>query len=355
MIVQNAPNDGLSDVLRLVDAHAVASVTLTAGGDWAIRFPAPDYIKFCALRRGTCWLTTSEGLPPRQLSEGDCFVVVRDAFTLASSPGVPPIPAVAVFGDFGQSGHCGNGDDTHLIGGSVRFDTVNGAILTDVLPAAILISGEAASAVHWLLEQLDREWRNAGPGSLLACNDLLRLMFIHALRAYVADLPPAPGNWLAGLTDPRIGKPWEAIHADPVRSWTLAELACLAGQSRSAFASHFKVSVGVSPMYYLARWRMRLAAARLRRSREPVTSIAASLGYTSDSAFSATFRRIMGVSPTRYRANFSGRVPATPGMPREDATPTEHTSGVTARKPNVQPAQTASHHQIGPLRASNPI
>lgn len=287
-------------------------MTLTAGGDWAIRFPAPDYIKFCALRIGTCWLVANDGLPPREVAEGDCFVVVHDEFTLASSPDIPPIPAAAVFGSLGQSGYCGEGEDTHLIVGSVRFDTVNGAILTDVLPAAILISGEAARAVHWLLEQLDQEWRNAGPGSLLACNDLLRLMFIHALRAYVADLPPSPGNWLAGLTDPRIGRPWEAIHADPVRNWTLAELACLAGQSRSAFASHFKLSVGVSPMYYLSRWRMRLAAARLRRSRESVSSIAASLGYTSDSAFSATFRRIMGVSPTHYRASFADHLSISP-------------------------------------------
>ncbi|WP_084506644.1 AraC family transcriptional regulator [Geminicoccus roseus] len=305
MIVRSAPDDALSDVLRLVDAHAVASVTLTAGGNWAVRLPAPDYIKFCVLRRGTCWLATSDGAPPQKLEEGDCFVVVRGDFTLASSLEVQPVPAAEVFGSFGQSGQCGDGEDTHLIGGSVHFDTVNGMILTDVLPAAILITGEAAIAIHWLLEQLDREWRSCRPGARLACNDLLRLMFIHALRNYVADLPPQSGNWLAGLTDPHIGKPFEAIHADPARSWTLTELACLAGQSRSTFADHFKTGVGVPPMYYVARWRMRLAAARLRRSREPISSIAASLGYTSDSAFSSTFRRIMGVSPMRFRLEFT--------------------------------------------------
>lgn len=51
MTVQNAPNDALSDVLRLVDAQAIASMTLTAGVDWAIRFAEPDYIKFYAVRR----------------------------------------------------------------------------------------------------------------------------------------------------------------------------------------------------------------------------------------------------------------------------------------------------------------
>lgn len=315
MIVQGTPRDALSDVLRLVDAHAVASITLSVAGAWAIRFPAPDYLKFCGLRRGSCWLVTDGGLPPRRLDEGDCFVVTRDAFTLASSPDVEPIPASAVFGDFGESGRYGEGEETYLIGGSVYFDAISGTILTDVLPAAIVISGEAAAAIHWLLEQLDREWRQAGPGSLLACNDLLRLMFVHALRAYAADLPPSAGNWLAGLADRHIGKAFEALHADPVRTWTVAELARLAGQSRSAFASHFKSRVGVSPIQYLTGWRMHLAAMRLRRSPDPVSSIAASLGYGSDSAFSATFRRILGVTPKGYRARFANTTEATRDAP----------------------------------------
>ncbi|NLS08233.1 AraC family transcriptional regulator [Rhizobium sp. P32RR-XVIII] len=319
MTVQNAPNDALSDVLRLVDAQAIASMTLTAGGDWAIRFAEPDYIKFYAVRRGSFWLIPRDGGPPQRLTEGDCFVAVRGEFILASSLEGRSVPAAEVFSDFDQGAHCGEGEDMRLIGGSVRFDTANGTILTNVLPPIILISGEAAAAIHWLLEQLDREWRRAGPGARLACNDLLRLMFIHALRTYIAELPPMSGNWLAALSDPCVGKAFEAIHANPVRNWTLAELAKLAFQSRSAFAGHFKATVGVSPMYYLARWRMHLAAARLRRGREPISSIAASLGYVSDSAFSATFRRIMGVSPTQYRAEHARLFT----MPPRDALPRE--------------------------------
>lgn len=335
MIVQSPPNDALSDVLHLIDTHAVASLALTAGGDWGVNVPGPNDTMFCAVHRGSCWLLTEEDGPPQLLSAGDCFVIVRGAFTLASSCEMRAIPSHEVFGSLCGAGHCGIGDETYLTAGSVRFDSYNGAILTDVLPAAIPIHGKAATAIRSLLEQLDREWRIAEPGARLACNDLLRLMFIHALRVYISTLPPQSGNWLAGLTDPRIGKPFTAIHADPVRNWSLAELANLAGQSRSAFASHFKASVGVSPMYYLARWRMRLAAARLRRSREPISTIAASLGYLSDSAFSATFRRIMGVSPTRYRANSRDRVPPILAMPEDDATSTERPSGLTAREPIV--------------------
>ncbi|KWV58480.1 hypothetical protein AS026_30280 [Rhizobium altiplani] len=301
MIVQDAPNDALSDVLRLVDAEAIASIALTAGGDWAVRFPESDFVTFCAVRRGSCWLVKDDGTEPLWLVEGDCFAAIRGEFGLASSREVR-VAATQMFRPDDQARQYGSGNDVYLIGGNVRFDTANGGILTDVLPPMLLISGEAAEAIHWLLDQLDKEWRRAEPGARIACNDLLRLMFIHALRTYIAELPPSSGNWLAALSDPHVGKAFEAIHADPVRNWTLTDLASLASQSRSTFATHFKATVGVSPIHYVSRWKVRLAAARLRRGRQPISSVAASLGFLSDSAFSATFRRIMGITPTEYRA-----------------------------------------------------
>ncbi|MBE0591359.1 MAG: helix-turn-helix domain-containing protein, partial [Gemmatimonadales bacterium] len=51
----------------------------------------------------------------------------------------------------------------------------------------------------------------------------------------------------------------------------------------------------------LTRWRMLVAADRLRNGSENVSSIAFSLGYESESAFSTAFKRIMACSPTQYR------------------------------------------------------
>jgi AraC-like DNA-binding protein len=53
-------------------------------------------------------------------------------------------------------------------------------------------------------------------------------------------------------------------------------------------------------MEYLARWRMLLAAARLKNSSGGLSAIAQSLGYESESAFSKAFRRVMGCSPRQY-------------------------------------------------------
>ncbi|MBK3778560.1 helix-turn-helix domain-containing protein [Azospirillum brasilense] len=164
-----------------------------------------------------------------------------------------------------------------------------------------MIRGGAAGGapVGWLLEQLDREWRGETVGSQHACNGPLRLMFVHALRAHLSEQPPQGDNWLAARLDPSIGRALDAFHAEPCSNWTLAELAGIAGRSRSSFAAAFRERVGVPPIDYMLRWC--LAATRLRQGQESVSAIAASLGYLSDSAFSATFRRIMGVSPARYR------------------------------------------------------
>jgi AraC-like DNA-binding protein len=108
------------------------------------------------------------------------------------------------------------------------------------------------------------------------------------------------------LADPRLRAAIEAMHAQPARRWTLSQLAAVAGQSRSAFALHFRKRVGVTPLDYLLRWRMRLATRRLKGGSARITLIAQALGYDSDSAFSHAFKRVMACSPRQYRLHHAG-------------------------------------------------
>jgi AraC-like DNA-binding protein len=66
--------------------------------------------------------------------------------------------------------------------------------------------------------------------------------------------------------------------------------------SRSAFAREFKEHVGLPPLDYLIRWHMHLARQARHRGDAPVSTIAASLGYSSESAFGNVFES----SPKRY-------------------------------------------------------
>ena len=75
--------------------------------------------------------------------------------------------------------------------------------------------------------------------------------------------------------------------------------------SRTTFAERFRARAGETPIAYLARWRMMLAAERLQHSDDTIARIAGSLGYGSEHAFSTAFKRIMGTSPRRYAGSAS--------------------------------------------------
>ena len=122
-------------------------------------------------------------------------------------------------------------------------------------------------------------------------------MLIHLLRFSAG--PGAPSDWLAGLADPVVAR---ALHADPARAWTVAGLAREAAVSRSTLAARFKQTVGQGPLDYLTRWRIELAAARIRRGDDTVAVIARDVGYGSESALSTAFKRVTGTSPRAYRA-----------------------------------------------------
>lgn len=302
MIVQDAPHDPLSDVLAMAGLRTAGSVRLTAGGPWALRFQ-PTTIKFNVVQHGHCWLI-GEGRDAVELRPGDCFVVSRRAFVLASDPDVPATDAAAVFAGSPALASYGTGNDVSLLGGSVTLGGPVADQVLDLLPACIIVRAGPGheSPFRWLLQALEQEWRQRLPGGRTACNDLLRLMFIHALRQHIAHADPATLGWLAGLRDPAVASALQAIHAAPDRTWTLAMLCAAAGLSRSALAQRFRQSVGVAPIAYAAQWKMRVAAARLLTTNDSVSRIAASLGFLSDAAFGAAFRRVHGTSPGRYRS-----------------------------------------------------
>ena len=151
------------------------------------------------------------------------------------------------------------------------------------------------------------EMRSGRPGGTLAARHLAHLMLLQAFRLHLSRQASDRVGLLYAIADPHLGRAIEAMHADPAHRWTLAELASRGGLSRSIFAQRFRERVGETPIGYLARWRMMLARNRLTDGRDPLGTIANSLGYESDNAFNTAFRRVIGCSPRRYaRAEASG-------------------------------------------------
>jgi AraC-like DNA-binding protein len=291
--------DPLQDVLSLLGTTSYLSAGLLAGGRWAVDFRPPDGVKFNAVRRGSCRLTV-DGVPgPVELAEGDCFLLTRPrAFRLSSDADTAPVAAGDIFGGSGPA-RAGTGDDVDLIGGGFTFGDRARALLLDALPPLVHVPAGSpeAAAVRWAVERIGDELRDGRPGAGLVAEHLAIVMLIQILRLG----PSHPQGWLAGLADPVVGPALRAVHADPARPWTVAELARVAAVSRSTMAARFRAVVGQSPLEYLTGWRIELAANRLRHHPDTVAVIARDIGYGSESALSVAFKRVMGVSPAAYR------------------------------------------------------
>ena len=113
------------------------------------------------------------------------------------------------------------------------------------------------------------------------------------------------GGLFAGLGHPRLRLALVAMHEAPAQSWTLEDLAEVAGMSRSVFASSFREAMGTTPGQYLQGWRVGLAQQALRQGR-PLKRIADEVGYGSEAALSRAFKAHTGQSPREWRGRRAG-------------------------------------------------
>jgi AraC-like DNA-binding protein len=131
----------------------------------------------------------------------------------------------------------------------------------------------------------------------------------------------ATDGWLLALRDPVIARAMNAIHQRPREPWTIESLAREVSVSRATLARRFAHLVGETPPEYLTRWRMGLAAQRLRDTDDTVAAIAAAVGYRSEYSFSRAFTRHRGLAPGRYRrhARAGGSLPRLTDAQRADS------------------------------------
>lgn len=303
--------DPLSEVLSLLKPRSYVSGGWNMGGDWSIRFGCHTGIKCYALVSGECWLAVEGVGEPVRVTAGDCFLMPSGrSFRLASDLSLTPVDALTLFQpplngavfEYQGGGRCFG------VGGHFNFSGDHASILLGVLPPIVHIQKESdKAAMRWALERMMAELREPQPGGNLVAQQLAYLMLVQALRLHLAEGPRGGVGWLFALADKQMSAAIGAMHDDPAHGWTLQELAERVGMSRSTFALRFKEMVGTSPMEYLTRWRMLLAADKLTNSSDSISAIALSLGYESESAFSTAFKRVMGFSPRQYSR---GRQPA---------------------------------------------
>ena len=301
-------SDPLSQVIELLRPQTVFSKGISGAGPWAVRYSAFGQPGFCAVLKGRCRLAV-DGEAPADLENGD-FVLLppTPAFTLSSfEPATPvhidpltmPAPAEEI-----RHGRKGGPADVRLLGGYFVFGSPDAGLLVSLLPA--LIHVRQAHRLSALVKFVDEEAADQKPGRDLILARLVEMLLIEALR--VTQGKDAPPGLLRGLADARIAAPLRKMHADPVRSWKISELAIEAALSRSAFFDRFTRTVGLRPMEYLQAWRMALAKNLLRSDAIALDEVARRVGYGSASTFSTAFSRHVGQPPGKFaRAEYPKR------------------------------------------------
>ncbi len=294
--------DPLSDVLSLLKPKAYVTGALSAGNPWSLLLPAYRGIKCYMVVEGTCWLAV-EGVSPVQLHQGDCLLLSHGRpFVIASDLERPPVDArqiVAAVARYQGVLPVTPGKDFLLFG--THFDLEGDAgFLLNALPALVLLTGDQQCAsMRWGVQRLLSEMRQPQVGGTLVAQQVAYMLLIDALRLHQEQSEHRSG-WFAALAEPRIRTALACMHERPAHAWTLEELAHTVGVSRTAFAQNFKRVVGGTPIAYLTRWRMTLAAHRLREGGQTLGAVALGIGYESQSAFCAAFKRFSGLSPKKF-------------------------------------------------------
>lgn len=180
------------------------------------------------------------------------------------------------------------------------------SVLPDVLrvPSIGLVSRAPVTPKDWLTVTLDAirlEAEHPTVGSGVMLSRLVDLLLVWIVRHWLTAGGERAGGWINGLMDPAVGRSLAMMHAEPAHPWNVSSLAKELHQSRSGFANRFAELVGESPMRYLTRWRMQLAADHLVATNLRISQVAQRVGYDSEPAFSRAFRRCLGITPSDYR------------------------------------------------------
>lgn len=249
--------------------------------DWVHRKTVPYFIAAQVLRGA--YELSCDGRRGRA-EVGDVFLTRPDTPVAIRHCGLPPDPASM---------------EARWLHVSYRLHAV--VDVGALLDTPLVLRGERAAAIGALIAEALATDADAEDG-----DDLARLgrrlavayrLFDHITavatpRPDAARLLNCPDRLLA------VFRHMDAHLAEPQ---TVADLARVAGLSRSRFLHTFKDHTGLSPMAYLRRQRLRRAQDLLIHGDAPVGRIAAQLGFANVFHFSRSFKAHTGVSPLRFR------------------------------------------------------
>jgi len=190
---------------------------------------------------------------------------------------------------------------TRILSGMI-LATYGGTVgLFDRLSEPIVESAAGMDSLRHAFEDMLGELARPGVGTRALTEALMKQCIILLLRQHLVQ-HSIDSPFFATLQDPRLARAIATILERPAEPHTIENLAALAGMSRSSFTERFLQVFGQSPIAFVQKVRLRLAAHLLATTDLPVKLVAQSAGYASRSYFSRAFRAAYGQDPMGFRA-----------------------------------------------------
>lgn len=308
--------DVLSEVLRAVKLEGALFFNAEFSAPWCIsnsgvKGLAPflshtsgHLIIYHLLTEGRAYTNLPEGKRV-ELAAGDIVVYPHADAHLLGNGFAEPVDSLKTFSlglnlvRFG-----GGGEVTRIVCGYLACEPRLSEVFLAGLPPILKVHLVKDASDQWLENSIRfavLEADASSAGSDLVHAKLAELLFVETLRRYITRLPPDEIGWLAGARDSTIGQALALLHKDPAHPWTISTLARKVGLSRTRLAERFRHFLAESPMAYLARWRLKLAAEILQSTEDSVAEVAVAVGYESEAGFNRAFKREFSCPPAQFR------------------------------------------------------
>jgi len=181
---------------------------------------------FHVLEQGDAWIRLEGESAAVSLASGDLIILPHGGgHVLCDSLETPPVLLEQLLSQ-SQAGHPliqqgGGSAETRLICGSFQFEHTAESPLLPLLPPLLHIRGDKGQAEAWLastLQLLAFEARHARPGVQTVISRLTEIIFVQAVRVWMASQPAGQGGWVGALRDPHIGAALGLIHSSETKA-----------------------------------------------------------------------------------------------------------------------------------------
>lgn len=313
--------DTLSEILRTVRLKGGIFLDARFTPSWSVAssLTPDDMLRYMARPEVLCALhyvisgemfIEVEGEEPLHVKSGELVLLPRNTpHVMSSAPGQVPVSSRELIQPGPESGlssivhGSGRGPLTNVVCGYLANEEMRNPLMATLPPLLKVNINEGASR-DWIESSLRYGAQQLSEGHLASSSVMARLselLFVEAVRAYSESQKVHEQHWLHGLKDQYVGRALAALHDRLAHGWSVADMADVAGLSRSAFVERFTAAMGTPPMQYLAKSRMLLAKELLAERQKSISQVAAAVGYDAEAAFNRAFKREFGLPPARWR------------------------------------------------------